>query len=396
MKREIFFTNFINILKALAMKIINVPTLLLITASLAVFLTSSCEKEKNLPIVTTITVTEITHNSAISGGEIIDDKGLTITERGVCWSTNPTPTIKDHKTSDGSGAGDFVSNITGLDGGTKYFIRAYSTNSSGTGYGMALSFTTLGSKPSATTLPATNVLPTAAILNGKVNPNYLTTTVSFEYGPTTNYGNSINASLNPISGTNEVNLSATLSGLIAGITYHYRVKAVNSLGEALGSDMTFEAKYTIGSIFGGGIICYVDPSGQHGIIAAQNDQHNNITWYNGTYVSTNTFETTIYSGKANTATIVSVQGQGSYAAKICDDLVIGTFDDWYLPSREELDMVYRNLKVTGLSSFISDRYWSSTEYGQYNAWWQQFWDGGQGYNHYAKNQLFSVRAVRAF
>lgn len=378
------------------MKIINLPTLLLITASLVVFLTSSCEKEKNLPIVTTITVTEITHNSAISGGEIIDDKGLTIIERGVCWSTSSTPTIKDHKTSDGSGAGDFVSNITGLDGGTKYFIRAYSTNSAGTGYGMALSFTTLGSKPSATTLPATNVLPTAAIINGKVNPNFLNTTVSFEYGPTTNYGNSVNASLNPISGTSEVNLSATISGLTAGTTYHFRVKAINSLGEALGSDMTFEAKYTIGSIFGGGIICYVDPSGQHGIIAAQNDQHNNITWYNGTYVSTNTFESSIYSGKLNTATIVSVQGPGSYAAKICDDLVIGTFDDWYLPSRDELDLVYRNLKVTGLSSFLSDRYWSSTEYGQYNAWWQIFRDGGQGYNHYAKNQLFSVRAVRAF
>lgn len=365
-------------------------------ASFSVFLASSCEKEKNLPIVATTTVTEITHNSAISGGEIIDDKGMTITERGVCWSKNPDPTIKDYKTSDGSGAGDFMSNITGLDGGTKYYIRAYGSNSSGTGYGMALSFTTLGSKPVVTTLPASNVLPTSAILNGKVNPNYLSTNVSFEYGTTNNYGSTINASTNPISGTNEVSLNATISGLTPGTTYHFRIKAVNSLGEALGSDVTFEAKYTIGSIFGGGIICYIDPSGQHGIIAAQNDQHNNITWYNGSYISTNTFQTAIFSGKANTATIVSIQGAGSYAAKICDDLVIGSFDDWYLPSKEELNMIYQNLKITGLSTFQSDRYWSSTEYGQYNAWWQQFWDGVQGYNHYAKNQLFSVRAVRSF
>jgi len=364
--------------------------------SLSASLVLSCEKEKNLPIVSTTTVTGITHNSAISGGVITDDKGLTITERGVCWSKNPDPTTKDHKTSDGSGAGDFVSNITGLDGGTKYYIRAYGANSSGTGYGMALSFTTLGSKPVVTTLPASNVLPTTAILNGKVNPNYLTTNVTFEYGTTSNYGSSIIASTNPISGTDEVSLNATISGLTPGMTYHFRIKAVNSLGEALGSDITFEAKYTIGSIFGGGIICYIDPSGQHGIIAAQNDQHNNITWYNGSYISTNTFETAIYSGKANTATIVSIQGAGLYAAKICDDLVIGSFNDWYLPSKEELNMIYQNLKVTGISTFLSDRYWSSTEYGQYNAWWQQFWDGVQGYNHYAKNQLFSVRAVRAF
>jgi uncharacterized protein (TIGR02145 family) len=107
-------------------------------------MTYSCSKEesKNYPELSTATISEITHNSATSGGNITDDKGLTITSRGVCWSTDDTPTVGDNKTSDGAGAGNFVSVLTGLKGNTTYYVRAYAINSSGTGYGMALSFKT--------------------------------------------------------------------------------------------------------------------------------------------------------------------------------------------------------------------------------------------------------------
>jgi uncharacterized protein (TIGR02145 family) len=65
-----------------------------------------------------------------------------VTARGVCWSTGQTPTISDNKTEDGTGAGWFTSRITDLEPNTTYYLRAYATNSAGTGYGSAMSFTT--------------------------------------------------------------------------------------------------------------------------------------------------------------------------------------------------------------------------------------------------------------
>ncbi len=95
-----------------------------------------------LPVLTTKEVTEITMTTAISGGNISSNGGATITVRGVCWSTNPIPTINDSKTEDGAGEGSFVSNIRGLRANTTYYVRAYATNSKGTGYGSTISFKT--------------------------------------------------------------------------------------------------------------------------------------------------------------------------------------------------------------------------------------------------------------
>jgi uncharacterized protein (TIGR02145 family) len=78
----------------------------------------------------------MTQNTLTSGGNIILDGNLTITARGVCWSTSPNPTVElSDKTNDGTGVGTFVSNISGLTVNTTYYIRAYATNSYGTGYG---------------------------------------------------------------------------------------------------------------------------------------------------------------------------------------------------------------------------------------------------------------------
>ena len=103
--------------------------------ALLVLMFSSCEPEVTLPILTTTEVTDITNNSAISGGKITSDGGGEITARGVCWSLNENPTISDNKTIDGLGTGRFTSTISGLTESTTYFVRAYATNASGTGYG---------------------------------------------------------------------------------------------------------------------------------------------------------------------------------------------------------------------------------------------------------------------
>lgn len=210
----------------------------IIIIALSFILFISCKKEK-IPEITTTTITDITAISAISGGNITDDGGATVITRGVCWSTGITPTVNDNKTIDGAGGGNFTSNISGLNGGTIYFVRAYAVNEAGTGYGMAMSFTTLGQTPIPTNNEATNINTTSATLNGSVNPNYLSTVVTFEYGPTLSYGTSITAIQSPVTGNVVTNVSANITGLSEGTTYHFRLKATNSLGTTYGSDLTF-------------------------------------------------------------------------------------------------------------------------------------------------------------
>ena len=100
----------------------------------------SCSKDDsfNTPVLTTFEVTGITLTNALSGGNITDDGGATVTSRGVCWSEKQTPTIKDSKTMDGAGAGSFKSNINELKHSKTYYVRAYATNSKGTGYGSTM------------------------------------------------------------------------------------------------------------------------------------------------------------------------------------------------------------------------------------------------------------------
>jgi len=104
----------------------------------------ACKKEKTiLPAsVATSAVSEVLYNTATSGGIVSDDGGGQVYVRGVCWNTGAGPTINDSRTADGSGTGQFSSQITGLKQGTLYHVRAYATNSTGTVYGDELTFTT--------------------------------------------------------------------------------------------------------------------------------------------------------------------------------------------------------------------------------------------------------------
>ena len=96
-----------------------------------------------LPILTTTTASSVTATNSLSGGEITDDGGSNVTARGVVWGTAANPTVSlSTKTTDGSGTGIFSSNINGLNANTTYYVRAYATNSTGTGYGNEITFTT--------------------------------------------------------------------------------------------------------------------------------------------------------------------------------------------------------------------------------------------------------------
>jgi len=156
----------------------------------------------------------------------------------------------------------------------------------------------------------------------------------------------------------------------------------------------------IGDSYLGGIVAYILQSGdpgyiagqQHGLIAAPTDQSLGLQWYNGSYIATGATATALGSGNANTNTIVNIQGEGDYAAKLCYDLVLGGYSDWYLPSMDELTKLYINRVAIGGFTWT---YWSSSEYifTSY-AWSLFFYDGTQ--QHRQKNLTTNVRAIRSF
>ena len=155
----------------------------------------------------------------------------------------------------------------------------------------------------------------------------------------------------------------------------------------------------IGDSYQGGIIFWLDTTGQHGLIAATADQNTGIQWYNGTYRYTGTNGDGLYAGKMNTAMIIATQmadnQTGNFAAKVCADysVTVGgvTYGDWYLPSKYELNLLY--LQKTAVGGFASE-YWSSTEGSINIAWGQNLATGYQG--TYGRNQTRNVRAIRAF
>ncbi len=170
------------------------------------------------------------------------------------------------------------------------------------------------------------------------------------------------------------------------------------------SDVTLFAKWT--PLYAlrdtgpaGGLIFYVKEGGYSDgwmyLEAAPSDQGTGIQWYNGSYMVTGAIGTAIGTGQANTTAIVTIQGAGSYAAQVCNDLTVGGYNEWFLPSKDELNLMYENLYLV-VGGFFTDRvYWSSSETTDYYAWYQSFYSGGQ-YNNWPKSNSARVRAVRAF
>lgn len=211
--------------------------LFVISVIIFIFL-SSCKKEV-IPELETVELTGITPTSVISGGTIINEGSGKIISCGVCWNTSPAPTIDNNKSSESSGSGSFTSNITGLQPATKYYIRAYATNDAGTAYGKELSFTTAGQSPIASSAVATEITSSGAKLAGTVSANYLSTQVSFEYGLTTTYGNTVASIPNTVDGNSDASVSGSITGLTPSTVYHFRIKATNSLGTSYSNDISF-------------------------------------------------------------------------------------------------------------------------------------------------------------
>ncbi|MCH7987580.1 MAG: DUF1566 domain-containing protein [Planctomycetes bacterium] len=193
-------------------------------------------------------------------------------------------------------------------------------------------------------------------------------------------------------------------GYVAGA--HTDSTAVANMGFVAGSGVS----YAVGDFAQGGIVFWVDETGQHGLVCAKTDQSISMRWHAGTDGNTRAYGDGPYSGEMNTSIIISRHGSigddgATYAARVCAELQVTeggkTYGDWYLPSKQELNLMYQNkaaidatATANGGVAFATNYYWSSTEFDFSLAWIQHFNNGGQ-YNGF-KNVTSYVRSVRAF
>jgi hypothetical protein len=197
-------------------------------------------RQSMTPALTTAEASSITQTTAVSGGNITDDNGGSITVRGVCWSTTANPEVElCMKTEDGTGIGVFSSNLTELDPNTLYYLRAYATSSTGTGYGNQVTFT---SSPLAsavlTTTEVKSITESTAISGGNI---------SYEGGKVSARGICWDTAPWPTTSLTTITsdgsgagaFESSITGLTAGTLYYVRAYAINELGTSYGNQVIF-------------------------------------------------------------------------------------------------------------------------------------------------------------
>ena len=203
----------------------------------------SCKPEIEKPTVVTKSVGEVTKTSAKVVGQVAADGGAEVTERGICWSTDGTPTILDFRVKDTEGGlGSYEILFKDLVPNTQYYVRAYATNEAGTGYGDEKIFVTLGDEPeevapTVTTAEVTNITVNSALCGGEV---------TFDGNLATTRGVCWSTSQNPTIEDNKTtngsglgSFTSNLSNLASQTTYYVRAYATNEVGTSYGEEVSF-------------------------------------------------------------------------------------------------------------------------------------------------------------
>jgi len=330
--------------------------------------------------LSTAAVSSVNWTSAVGGGNITDSGSASITERGICWGTSPNPTVADGKCADvGIGSGSFTCALSGLLPGTFYYVRAYASVGNFTVYGLSTSLTT-----TAPTLPITT---TITAINATSATSGCTATADtgvtlLECGVCWSTAANPTTAGSHASGTSGTSIG--LSGLSLATTYYLRAYAILKSGAATKTIYASgdSSMRTVGYTDSDGYYVFYDAGSvqtdaTYGnwryMIAAPSDMGtSNWSTVDGTLLGATA--TAIGTGKANTTTIVNALGSSSVSARACTTATFGGYTDWFLPSRDELNLMMLNLAQKGFTGFGAFNttyfYWSSTEATRNAAYYQ--------------------------
>ena len=202
------------------------------------WVSTPASSQNGLPAIATVSATAITGIEAKCGGAIASNGTSNISSKGVCWSTNPNPTINNNLTVEGPGNMDFISTLTNLTPGTTYFYRAYATNNSGTSYGATYTFSTIA-LPVISSNAVTSITNSGAQSGGFVSSEGESALIAKGLV----WSISPNPTVNLTTKTNEGNTLGTftsnISGLIYNTTYYVRAYATNAAGTTYGDQQQF-------------------------------------------------------------------------------------------------------------------------------------------------------------
>lgn len=312
-------------------------------------------KGPSVPTVETAEVTNIKSKMATGGGKVTSSGGFAVTKRGVCWGTSQYPTIINDHTEDGTGAGEFFSNIGNLQPNTTYYVRAYAENEKGVAYGNQVTFRSASGVPMVTTKLVRVDSKTAVFYEGEVTDE--------GDSPVTARGICWGTSTPNISGQKTVDGEGNggYSGSITVTNVHsqnlyFRAYATNESGTAYGDAIMID--------------------------------HRNP--YNLPMVEDQNVKYIVLPYDLENAYLYSVSTMSGPAISLCQELSAYDYDDWELPTLPVLKLLYQNKNEIG--GFSTYKYWSSTKSGS-DWYFVSFYDGTVGVNY---SETYGVRPVRQY
>lgn len=327
-------------------------------------------------------------------GEILYPGGSAVTETGFVYSSKKGASISDTKIISNGTISPF-SGLFNFQIGEIYYVNSYAINSFGVAYGQEIQVQINRAKPKISTSQITEIDSTSAISGGEVLTDGGIPILAKGVCWTTHATPTINDNAT-VDGTGLGKFTSKMTGLLPNTTYYCRSYATTSEGTTYGSEFTFKtvvSKLYLGMLYKGGILFYLNPTGAGGMIVISEDLSTSYSWgCSGVNIS-GAMNSGIGSGLTNSDAIISACSSDN-AAKLCEDLVYGTYDDWFLPSMDELAVLYKNLKTTDLAKFSTGYYWSSNQKDASTAYRYGFLGGNSGTAD--KSSLQYVRAIRKF
>lgn len=209
----------------------------------------SCNKQNDAVtiVIYTTALTEITNSSAVLGGVITKEDGQSIIARGICWGKKENPTIKDSLTKESTLSSTFASKLTNLESNTRYYLRAYVTNASGTNYGNTRIFSTI-KMPMVDTARVVSKTNTSLTINSNIidNSGYDINSRGICWSTTSKPTIDLNTKITDGNGPGK--FTTIITGLMPATTYYLRTFATCDAGTSYGTEIKIT---TLGGLVGG-------------------------------------------------------------------------------------------------------------------------------------------------